>query len=297
MRIGAHISTRGGFEKMATYAQEVGCETIQMFTRSPQRWTALPMPLEKRAEMQAARKVYDFGPIMTHGAYLINMTTDKKQIAHLSKMALVDELVRGSIIEAEGVNIHLGNVPNGDRDEAVARAARRIGLTFELVDQECEKLGIAFDTRLVLENSAGMGTSFGNTVTELCKVVKAAVTGGLPREKFGICIDTCHAWAYGYDVQTREGWQEVIDEFKAFDMLDLWQFGHANDCKFGRGSRKDRHAWIGEGDIGFDGFKVLLGLGKEYPELDAMCLATEMPGEEPAKDIINIEALKALRDA
>ena len=279
---------------MAAYAQEVGCECIQIFAKSPRQWKATPMPLERRDEMRAARKIYDFGPILTHTTYLINITTTNEELYEKSIYALADELVRGSIIEAVGVNTHLGNVPDGDRGVATVRAARAIERAFEIADETCKDRGIQNSTRLILENTAGAGTLYGGTVTELCDVIAET---SVPRERLGVCIDTCHAWAYGYDVSARDGWQSLLNEFIAADMLDLWLFGHANDCKFGRGSNKDRHAWIGEGEIGFEGFKILLHLGKEHPELDRMCLMVEMPGEMPEKDIINIDALKALRDS
>ncbi|MCL2491768.1 MAG: deoxyribonuclease IV, partial [Coriobacteriia bacterium] len=206
--------------------------------------------------------------------------------------ALADELVRGSIIEAEGVNTHLGNVVDGDQTAAVKRAARAIERAFDIADRACEKLGIVCSTRLILENTAGAGTTYGSTVTELFDVINETKVAD---ERLGICIDTCHAWAAGYDVSSAEGWTEIIDEIVNVGALGLWRFAHANDCKFDRGSKKDRHAWIGEGEIGFKGFKILLHLGEKHSELESMPVITELPGEMPEKDIINIEALKALR--
>jgi deoxyribonuclease-4 len=293
MRIGAHISTRGSYQKMARYAEEVGCECIQIFAKSPRTWKASAMPVEKRDEMIAAREIYDFGPVLTHTSYLINISTDKEELYEKSIKALADELVRGAILEAEGVNTHIGNVPDGDFAAAGIRAAHAVERVFVLADEACGFLGIENNTKLILENTAGAGSSYGGSMSELCAIIAEAST---PRERLGICIDTCHAWAYGYDVSTLEGWQEIVDELINAASLDLWLFSHANDCKFPRGSKRDRHAWIGEGEIGFDGFRYLLSLGAKYPELDRMCLMTEMPGEEPEKDIINIEALKALRN-
>jgi len=278
---------------MAEYAQQVDCECIQIFAKSPRQWKASAMPLSKREEMTAARGVFDFGPVLTHTSYLINLSTSKPDLYEKSINALADELVRGAIIEAAGVNTHVGNVPDGDRSAATARAAQAIDRAFLLADESCAKLGISCGTRLVLENSAGAGTSFGNTVTELCEVIS---TAGISRNRLGVCIDTCHAWAFGYDTGSAAGWQEVVDEFTSHQALDLWLFAHANDCKFPRGNRTDRHAWIGEGEIGFSGFKEMLCLGAAHPELKDMAVLTEMPGEMPDKDIVNIQALKALRD-
>jgi len=278
---------------MAEYARLVGCECIQIFAKSPRQWKASAMPIAKRDEMSVARNVFDFGPVLTHTSYLINLTTDKPDLYEKSIEALADELVRGAVIEAAGVNTHLGNVPDGDREAATARAAQAIGRAFALADTTCASLGISCDTKLILENSAGAGTSFGNTVAELCEVIAQTT---VPRVRSGICIDTCHAWAFGYDTGSAEGWREMVGEFTQHNALDLWQFAHANDCTYPRGNHTDRHAWIGEGEIGFAGFAELLRLGEIHPELTDMCVLTEMPGEMPDKDIVNIQALKALRD-
>ena len=250
------------------------------------------MGLDKRTEMQEARTVFDFGPVLTHTSYLINLTTPKPDLYEKSIEALADELVRGAIIEAVGVNTHVGNVPDEDRDAARARAAMAVERAFALADDACAKLGISCDTRLIFENTAGAGTSFGGAMNELTALIDAT---DIERERMGITVDTCHAWAYGYDVATAEGWQELVDELLGAGALDLWHFVHANDCKFPRGSKRDRHAWIGEGEIGIEGFRALFALVADYPELEQLCWTVEMPGEEPQKDIVNIDALKELR--
>jgi deoxyribonuclease-4 len=291
--VGSHVSSFKDFDEMARYARQIECECIQIFAKSPRQWRAKSMTLQKREEIERAREIFDFGPVLTHTAYLINVVTDKQDIYEKSIPSLGDELVRGAILQAAGVNTHLGSVPGGDRDEAVLRGARAIERAFAFADEKCATLGIACDTRLILENSAGAGNLFGNTIAELCAVIKETKVA---RERLGICIDTCHAWAYGYDVATETGWNEIVDEFKSHKMLDLWQFIHANDCKFARGEKKDRHAWIGEGEIGFEGFRIMLHLGQVHPELAGIAVLTEMPGDPPDKDIVNIQALKALRD-
>ncbi|MCL2818189.1 MAG: deoxyribonuclease IV [Actinomycetia bacterium] len=277
---------------MAAYAQKVGCECIQIFSKSPRQWKAKPMPLHKREELAAARSVYDFGPVLTHTAYLLNVTTNDEAMAEKSVEALADELVRASILQAEGVVLHPGNVPDDDIDAATLRAARAIERSFALADESCKDLGIECSSRLLLENTAGAGKLFGSTITQLCNVIKETK---VPSKRLGICFDTCHGWAAGYDVSTQAGWDEVLKELIDAGDLSMWHFAHANDCKFARGSHMDRHAWIGEGEIGFEGFKILMHLGDAHPSLVDMCVITEMPGEIPEKDIINIEALKALR--
>lgn len=283
MLIGAHISTAGGYKKMASYAQEVGCECEQIFAKSPRQWNAKPLAPEAIAEMAALQKSKELGPLFTHTSYLINLTTNNEELYEKSVKALADELKRGSELRAVGVNTHMGSVPDGNIDAAVTRAVKGIERAFELaggVDN--------VHTALLLENTAGAGTIFGGNVADVARIVNEI---DLPREKMGVTIDTCHAWAYGYDVAHADGWQEIASELEPIG-LDRWLLVHANDCMFGRGSHKDRHAWIGQGEIGAEGFKYLLHM----KEVEHLCLVTEMPGEAPEKDIVNIDVLKRLRD-
>ena len=283
MLIGAHISTAGGYKKMADYAAEVGCECAQIFAKSPRQWNAKPLADDAIADMAELRAAGRLGPIFTHTSYLINITTTNEELYEKSIHALADELTRGSQLRAEGVNTHMGSVPDGDIDAAIRRATVAIERAFELAGG-AENV----HTTLLLENTAGAGTIFGGNVSDISRVITGA---NIPREKLGVTIDTCHAWAYGYDVAHLEGLEEIMSELEPIG-LDRWMLVHANDCNFARGSRKDRHAWVGQGEIGEEGFRNLLHI----KELDHLCLTTEMPGEVPQKDIINIDYLKSLRD-
>lgn len=282
MLIGAHISTAGGYKKMSDYAHEVGCECEQIFAKSPRQWNAKPLAQEAIDEMQQLQKSGELGPLFTHTSYLINITTNNDELYEKSVQALADELKRGSDLGAVGVNSHMGSVPDGDVERAVERAIKGIERAFDIAG------GVEnVHTALLLENTAGAGTIFGGNVSDLAHIINEI---DIPREKLGITIDTCHAWAYGYDVATAQGWEEIASELEPVG-FDRWLLVHANDCMFARGSHKDRHAWIGQGEIGSEGFKHLLHM----PSAQHACLVTEMPGEAPQKDIVNIDLLKQLR--
>jgi deoxyribonuclease-4 len=282
MLIGAHVPTTGGYRKMALYSELIGAECLQIFAKSPRQWNAKPLDKEAVETMRELRSDKNIGPVFTHTSYLINLTTDNDELREKSVRGLADELVRGSLLGAAGVNTHLGSVPDGNTSAAIVRAARAIEEAFELAG------GVdAVDTVLILENTAGAGTIFGGPVGDVASVITECE---VPNDKLGFCIDTCHAWAYGYDVTTDEAWEEIMSEISPVG-LDRWRLVHANDCKFGIGSRKDRHEWIGLGEIGNEAFYKLLHLR----DVDHLCLTTEMPGEAPQKDIVNIEALKVLR--
>lgn len=283
MIFGAHVSTSGGYLAALDYAQSVGCECLQLFAKSPRQWRGPAPKVEAAHEFIAARQARGFGPVFTHTAYLINLSTDKAELREKSVAALADEIVRGSILGADGVVTHIGNVPDGDRIAAATRTGAAIREAFELAGEHGE------NTRLLLENTAGAGSTFGSTFEEICSSVDAA---GLPTARLGVCLDTCHAFAYGYRVDHASGWEEVIASISRTIGVDRLGLIHANDCKFEAGTNHDRHEWIGDGHIGTQGFSAMVCAEplKDVP------VVTEMPGEAPEKDRVNVERLKALRD-
>lgn len=284
MLIGAHISTSGGYDKMTDYYEQVACECAQIFAKSPRMWNQKPLDQKQIDSMKALRESGRLGPLFTHTSYLINLTTNNEELWEKSVHALADELKRGSDLGCAGVNTHLGSVPDKDVEAATQRAARGIERAFEIAGGE-----EAVNTALVIENTAGAGTLFGGPVNDIAQVI---LSTNIDRSKLGLCIDSCHAWAYGYDVSVAEGWHEIAQEIEDTVGLDRWVLTHANDCKFGRGSKKDRHEWIGRGEIGLAGFQELFNLNG----MDHLCLVTEMPGKVPEKDIVNNEVLRELRE-
>jgi deoxyribonuclease IV len=282
MLLGAHVSVSGGYLKALDYAIEVGCECAQIFAKSPRQWRGPAIDPMLADEFVAARAQAGFGPIFTHTAYLINPATSDAELREKSINALADELVRGSMLGAAGVVTHIGNDPDGDPKAAAFRVAEACVRAFELAGGE------TCNTRLLLENTAGAGRTFGSNFEELGDCIAES---GLPESRLGVCIDTCHAWAYGMPVDSVEGWREVVAGISSCCGVGRLGLIHANDCLFERGSRKDRHAWIGDGHIGIAGFKAMVCT----PELDGVCAVTEMPGEVPVKDVENVRRLSDLR--
>lgn len=284
MQIGAHISVAKGYAAALDYAQSVGCECIQLFAKSPRQWSARALDGAAVRAFRGQREQVQFGPVFTHSAYLINLTTDNAELLERSIVALADELCRGAALGADGVVTHLGNDPLGDSDAAAARCAEAIARAFALAGKDCT------DIRLLLENTAGAGRTFGGSIEQLSSVIAHCA---MPAHRLGLCFDTCHGFAFGYELDTSEGWEELLTAIDDRVGLDRLGLVHANDCMFDRGSRRDRHAWIGQGMIGEDGFAAMLCclLGTNVP------VVTEMPGEIPAKDEVNIAVLKRLRDS
>jgi deoxyribonuclease-4 len=283
MLFGAHISVAGGYERALDYAFEVGCECAQIFAKSPRQWKAPPLDPAKADAFVSARSERGFGPLFTHTAYLINPAATDPALREKSIDALADELVRGAMLGAAGVVTHIGSDPDGDPDAAARRVAEAVNQAFDLAGPA------AASTRLLLENTAGAGRTFGSTFEELGACIDFS---GLPSEMLGVCLDTCHAFAFGMPLDTAEGWDEVVSGMTRCCGTSRLGLIHANDCMFELGSKRDRHAWIGDGHIGRAGFQAMVCL----PELSGVSACLEMPGEIPIKDAENILRLKAMRE-
>jgi deoxyribonuclease IV len=283
MLFGAHVSVACGYLKALDYAESIGAECIQIFAKSPRQWRGPAIDPLLAEQFIAERASRGFGPVFTHTAYLINLATNNEEMRAKSIPALADELVRSAMLGAAGVVCHVGNDPLGDPDAAARRVARSILEAFESAGDA------GASARLLLENTAGAGCTFGSTFEELGACIAEA---GMPSERLGVCLDTCHAFAFGMALDTAEGWQDVVDGIASECGSDRLGLLHANDCLFERGSRRDRHAWVGDGYIGTDGFRAMVCV----PELASVPACIEVAGEVPIKDTTNIDRLKALRE-
>lgn len=289
MLIGAHVPTFGDYRKVATYAAETGCECVQVFSNSPRTWAVPPVNDKTSRQLQAARAQVEapLPPMLVHAGYLINLASDEPAQREKSRDSLAGELVRAYGIGADALNVHTGSSKDLPRELVAARIAQLVVEAREIAGPEaCAAVPIVF------EDTAGAGTTYGTTMAELGAILRELDERGVAREEAGICIDTCHAWAAGYDVASAGGWREMLDEVAQTCGLDRLRWIHANDCKFGRGSNKDRHEWIGQGCIGAEGFKAMV----RHPDLEAVNVVVEMPGEMPEKDAVNVALLKAWRD-
>lgn len=281
MRIGAHVSVASGLTQSLDYAEKVGAECVQIFAKSPRQWQGKPVDPQLAAAFVLERERRDFGPVFSHTAYLINLSTDDAALRARSVDALADELCRGALLGVSGVVTHIGNDRAADASAAAARVGESIRAAYVAAGNP--------KVRLLLENTAGAGSSFGSTFAEIGSCIAEA---GLDTDRLGICLDTCHAYAQGAPVDTAAGWSEFLDGLEACCGVDRLGLIHANDCLFERGSKRDRHAWIGDGFIGLAGFSAMVS----EPRLATVPVVTEMPGDVPDKDIENVGRLKRLRD-
>jgi len=282
MLIGAHVSVAGGYQNGLDYGESVGAECIQFFAKSPRQWKGPTVDPVASARFVAKRRQMGFGPTFTHTAYLLNLSTVDSTLLHKTVNGLADELVRAGLLGVDGVVTHVGNDPKGDEKAAAVRAADAIRAAYALAGPSAQGV------RLLLENTAGAGSTYGCTFSQLSDVIRES---GMTSAQLGVCFDTCHGFAFGMPVHTEQGWKEVLAEMDATFGLDRLGLIHANDCLFELGSRRDRHTWIGVGHIGIPGFAAMV-CAQEL--VDVPCVL-EMPGDRPLKDEVNIARLKQLR--
>jgi deoxyribonuclease IV len=278
MLIGAHVSQAGGLPKAVQRGVDLGCEAIQIFNQSPRMWK--PTAYTDN-DFTAFRKAMDDSPIQAvviHAVYLINCGSDDPEIRDKSLKSLVQALTVGDGIGAAGVVLHSGSAKQGDVGEAITRAGEVIA----------EALKETNGCELHLEDTAGAGGTLGRSFEELAALIDAA--GG--QERLGVCLDSCHLLASGYDIRTAAGLRETIDRFD--EVVGLQRLGslHLNDSQNPLGSNRDRHADIGKGELGEAGCAAFLS----EPRFDDLPCLLETPGPDkqgPTKE--ELEHCHALR--
>jgi deoxyribonuclease-4 len=281
MTIGAHVGVANGYANAVDYAASVGCECMQVFAKSPRQWDARPIDGRTAQEFAARLRDIGMGPVLVHTAYLINLGSADDVLWERSWRALGDELARAEALGAAAVVTHTGTEYRVDPSRTASRIAEGVDRAWGLSP--------ARSVRLLLENTAAAGTTFGDGPEELGAVLSLL---GHSRDHVGVCLDTCHAHAAGFDLARQETWDELITAFEDCCGMPI-EAVHANDCAYAAGLHKDRHAWIGDGTIGYAGFANLFA----HPRLHGIPIVIEMPGEVPVKDAENIERLKRLRAA
>ncbi len=283
MRLGIHTFTAGSLEKAALKAAELGANTFQIFSASPRMWRArLPDPVQVKL-LQAARERFDLRPLAIHVNYLINLASLDPVIRPKSIEAFRGELDRAAVIGAEYLVLHPGNYKGRSVEEGIA--AFVLGL---------KEAAEGFDGRSVtvlLENTAGSGASLGSRLEELHSIRELA--GELTELPLGYCLDTCHLLAAGFNVATAAGLGATIGQIEKTLGLAHVHLIHANDSKTPLGSHVDRHAHIGAGHIGLEGFRRIL----RHPKLRKKPFILETPIDNPGDDRRNLDMLKLLATA
>jgi deoxyribonuclease-4 len=275
MLIGAHVSPAGGLPKAVERGVQRGCRAIQIFNQSPRQWRPTAYREEDVAAFREALAASPIDAVLIHAVYLLNCASEDPDIRAKSLASLTHSLRVGAQIGACGVVLHPGSAKGGDVGEAIARAGATIR----------EALSESEGCPLHLENTAGAGGTLGRSVRELAALIHAAGDG----ERLGVCLDSCHLYASGYDVTDVAAVRELVAEIDATIGLERLQALHVNDSATALGSNRDRHANILEGELG-EGLGAFLA----EPAFQSLAAYLEVPGVGDGPSTEELEKLRAL---
>jgi deoxyribonuclease IV len=278
MLIGAHVSTAGGLAEAHARGVERGCEAIQVFNQSPRQWRPTSWKPDDVAAFMELMKGGPIKSVLIHAVYLINPATKDREMRRKSATSLVHALRMGDEIRADGVVVHPGSTVGEPPEEALPRVGEMVRHALEESD----------GCRLLLENTAGAGNTLGRTFEELREMIDLA--GG--HKRIGLCLDSCHMLASGFDIRTADKLTEVVDRCAKVVGIRRLRCLHMNDSQAPLGSNRDRHAPPGAGEIGPRGCAAFLS----EPRFEKLPMLFEGPGiEGKAVAKIDVDEMKRLR--
>jgi deoxyribonuclease IV len=264
MLIGAHVSPAGGPANAVTRGEERACRSIQIFNQSPRAWKSRVYSDEEVDAFHVALADSHVEALVIHAVYLLNCASEDAELRQKSLTALKIALESGAKLKARGVVLHPGSALKDNAD--VAGALKRAGAVIKEALAESEKCP------LLLEDTAGAGGTLGRSFEELGELIDLA--GG--QKRLGVCLDSCHLFASGYDVRSAEALAQVIDEFDKVVGCERLQVLHVNDSMTPLGSNRDRHTNLGDGEIGVEGMIAFLS----EPRFEGLPVIFEGPGRE-----------------
>jgi deoxyribonuclease IV len=291
VRVGIHTSIAGSYVNALESARKLGCNALQIFSASPRMWAggSARIPDTDAAAFRARRTELGLGPLVIHANYLINLAAPLPMLRTRSIQAFHEELVRGIALGADFLVVHPGSRGAGALQQPAIAA---IATIIESVKQAAKRVPLG-NLRILIENTAGMGSAVGSTLEEVANIV-----AGLSELGAGACLDTAHLFAAGYDISSEKGLEQTIEHIDKTIGLDNVPVFHVNDSKIPLGGRVDRHEHIGQGKIGLAAFGRIL----KHPRLTSMppagvlgrAFLLETPIDDPGDDRRNITKLWAL---
>ena len=275
MRLGVHVSIGKGFKGAVDQAVALGCDGFQIFAGNPRGWARKPLDITEIEAFKQARRSAGLWPVVVHLSYLPNIATDNGELYEKSAAAFIEDFKRANLLEADFFVFHPGK--SKDHDGGIERIVKTVNRVLEEADGK---------TILLFENQAGGGGELAGEFSDLGRIF----AGLKELTRVGICFDTCHAFAAGYDLRQILGWEKILAEFEDEIGLKFLKLFHLNDAVGLLGSHLDRHQHIGEGNIGFPAFNFLVN----HAELSKIPGILETPQDLPEDDLKNLRALREL---
>lgn len=277
--LGAHTSSLGGAAKAVKLASSLGFETMQVFTKNNTRWDAKPLTESEIEDYKVFLRKTQIAPVISHDSYLINLCAPSSEMLAKSRDAFVEELNRCELLGIQFLNFHPGSHGGQGEEEGIKKIVESVNIAHQKTK--------GFRVKTMIELTAGQGTSIGCNFEQ----IRTIIDGIEERERVCVCIDTAHVFAAGYDLRLPENYEATIKAFDEIIGLSLLKCIHMNDSKKDLGTRVDRHAHIGEGFIGLEGFTNIMNDSR----LEGIPMILETPKTKgQLEDLENIRRLKEL---
>lgn len=272
------MSIAGGIYKALERGKRAGCRTIQIFLKNSNQWKAKTLTEEDRILFQEAQESSGIRPVVAHDSYLINLASPDSHLYRKSLHAFVEEMKRANFLGIPYLVLHPGAHRGAGVRTGITRVAKALRRALDLVEPR---------VMVLLENTAGQGSSLGSRFEQLAAILEQIRNP----DRVGVCLDTCHAFAAGYDIRTEEGYEETIGELdRLIGVKSILAF-HVNDSKRDLGSRVDRHCHIGKGFIGIDAFRFLVN---DHRFVDVPKILETPKGTGDREDKRNLAVLRSL---
>jgi deoxyribonuclease-4 len=273
------MSIAGGVDQALIRGRQVGCRAIQIFSKNSNQWRAKPLSSDDLRRFQAARKETGILPAMVHASYLINLASPDPAGWKQSVDAFGVEMERNEMLDIPYLVVH----PGAHLDSGTEAGVKKVAEALNLLHQRMP----GYKVRILLEVTAGQGSCIGHRFEEIGRILDELKAG----ERAGVCFDTCHVFAAGYDIRTPEGYAETMGALDRAVGLGRVLAFHLNDCKKGLGCRVDRHQHIGKGEIGLAAFECLMNDRRFF----GLPMVLETPkGPDLKEDLMNLETLRGL---
>lgn len=274
------MSTAGGVERALERGRSIACNAVQLFVQNRNQWIARPFGRGEVASFRAGMSDFEHGFVIAHSIYLINLASPEAVIRKKSLKGFLVEMRRAERLGIPYIVLHPGSHKGAGEREGIET----------IIDSLDDVLGktAGFDLSVLLETTAGQGNSIGHTFEQLAEIID----GVEQNERVGVCFDTCHAFAAGYDLRSKRAYEETFRHFEKVIGLERLKAFHLNDSMKGLGSRVDRHTHIGEGRLGLRAFRNLLNDDRFF---DRPMILETPKGPDMEEDIRNLELLRSLR--
>ncbi|MFP4016494.1 MAG: deoxyribonuclease IV [Halanaerobiales bacterium] len=245
MKLGKHVSISGGIDKAPSRAKDLGCNCFQIFAKNPRSWKGRSIDNTEIKKLRGNMKDLQMNDLVVHTTYLINLASPKDELWEKSIAGLKDDYNRCGKIGAEYLILHPGSHIGSGIESGIQRISEALNNIFSEVQNR---------TMILLENVSGTGTAIGSNFAQIHDIIKRIKD----KERVGLCLDTCHAFAAGYDLRNEEGLNRTLNEIEQELSIEKLRVIHINDSKYDLDSNKDEHAHIGEGYIGDDAFRKII---------------------------------------